>query len=95
MKTHHEKSSGNVFADLGLPNSERSALGSTRRKARQSSRKTVSGKIGRISAPSGGSAMPSRIETATALVMDSAVSAKFVAVASTVYPNDISRAPVP
>ena len=52
----------------GLANCARSAPGSTRRKARHSSRKTVSGKNGRISAPSGGSAMPSRIEIATALV---------------------------
>lgn len=26
MRTHHEKSSGNVFADLGLPNSEQELL---------------------------------------------------------------------
>ncbi len=26
MTTHHEKSSGNVFADLGLPNSEQELL---------------------------------------------------------------------
>ena len=26
MKTHHEKSSGNVFDDLGLPNSEQELL---------------------------------------------------------------------
>jgi len=26
MSTHHEKSSGNVFADLGLPNSEQELL---------------------------------------------------------------------
>ena len=42
----------------GLANCARSAPGSTRRKARQSSRKTVSGKNGRTSAPSGGSSDP-------------------------------------
>ena len=26
MRTHHKKSSGNVFADLGLPNSEQELL---------------------------------------------------------------------
>ena len=52
----------------GLANCARNAPGSTRRKARHSSRKTVSGKNGRISAPSGGSAIPSRMEIATALV---------------------------
>ena len=54
-----------AISSRGRANCGRSAPGSTRRKARHSSRNTVSAKNGRISAPSGGSAIPSRIEMAT------------------------------